>query len=186
MTASEGAALRWQRLGDMLIQRRTALDSRWHNRTAFCEATGLSYRLVYDIEEGRRTNFGGSTKAAIEAAYHLAPGAVDRYIQGGDLYEGATVTRLPFTGPSPMPGLADLPEILRKLPPDIEEWIADVDADIASGRMPRNQFEASVWDNPGFTPDRKRLMLGIARSELAAAARGERRGEGRAGGNRTG
>ena len=76
---------RWGRLGAYLIQRRTQLSPRFHNRGAFCAATSLKYRLVYDIEEARRTNFGSSTLAAIEAAYRLMPGAIGRFLGGGEL-----------------------------------------------------------------------------------------------------
>ena len=75
----------WRRLGALLIQRRTALNPRFHNRGAFCDATGLKYRLVYDVEEARRSNFGASTLAAIEAAYRLTPGAIGRFLAGGEL-----------------------------------------------------------------------------------------------------
>jgi len=80
-----GTADRWQRLGALLIQRRTALDPRWHNRREFADATRMSYRLAYDIEEGRRANFGTSTLAAIEVAYGLVPGAIGRFLAGGEL-----------------------------------------------------------------------------------------------------
>ena len=97
MTSAIGATSQWQRLGALLIQRRTALNPRFHNRGAFCDATGLKYRLVYDIEEARRTNFGGSTLAAIEAAYRLAPGTIGRFLDGGDLEA---------PGPQPQPAAA--------------------------------------------------------------------------------
>jgi len=80
-----GTGDRWERLGALLIQRRTQLSPRFHNRGAFCEAAGLNYRIVYDIEEARRTNFGRSALAAIEAAYRLTPGAIGRFLAGGEL-----------------------------------------------------------------------------------------------------
>jgi len=82
---NSGTGDRWERLGALLIQRRTQLSPRFHNRGAFCEAAGLNYRLVYDIEEARRTNFGRSALAAIEAAYRLTPGAIGRFLAGGKL-----------------------------------------------------------------------------------------------------
>jgi hypothetical protein len=82
--STTASAERWQRLGAQLIQRRTALYPR-HSRGAFSETTGLSYRLVYDIEEARRTNFGTPVIAGIEAAYKLAPGAIGRFLDGAEL-----------------------------------------------------------------------------------------------------
>ncbi len=83
MKSGTSAPGRWEHLGALLIQRRTQLSPRFHNRGAFCEAAGLKYRLIYDVEEARRTNFGSSTIAAIEAAYRLAPGAIGRFLAGG-------------------------------------------------------------------------------------------------------
>ena len=78
----------WERLGRLLIQRRTALDPRYNNRQAFATATGLKYRLVYDIEEARRDNFGDTTLTSIEVAYKLDPGAIRRFLDGGELEPG--------------------------------------------------------------------------------------------------
>ena len=79
----------WERLGRLLIQRRTALDPRYNNRQAFADATGLKYRLVYDIEEHRRDNFGDTTLTSIEVAYKLDPGAIKRFLDGGELDAGS-------------------------------------------------------------------------------------------------
>ena len=109
MTSTANAD-RWKTLGALLIQRRTALDPRYHNRGAFCEATGLKYRLVYDIEEGRRTNFGTSTLAAIEVAYQLRPSAITAFLAGGELTQDsarapASVTVLPSSPREPLVGI---------------------------------------------------------------------------------
>lgn len=99
---STDSADSWQRLGALLKQRRVTLDPRWHNRGAFSEATGLTYRLVYDIEEARRTNFGGSTLSAIEVAYRLTPGAISRFLASGDL-------EAPLSGTEPRAAVTVLP-----------------------------------------------------------------------------
>ena len=98
----------WERLGRLLIQRRTALDPRYNNRQAFADATGLKYRLVYDIEEHRRDNFGDTTLTSIEVAYKLDPGAIKRFLDGGEL----------------MPGVATSPAAI---PPDSSGVYAEVD-----------------------------------------------------------
>ena len=127
MTASTSAD-RWQRLGVLLVQRRTALSPRFHNRGAFCEATGLKYRLVYDIEEARRTNFGPSIIAAIEAAYRLTPGAIARFLAGGEL---ETAEGLPPPEPRrdrPLRALEDADE--EGLRPYVQSALAEVYAAI--------------------------------------------------------
>lgn len=103
---STTSAGRWEQLGPLLMQRRVTLSPQWHNRGAFSKATGVDYRLVYDIEEARRTNFGGATLAAIEAAYRLAPGTIGRFLDGGELemLPSASASSLPRIGP---PGPAD-------------------------------------------------------------------------------
>jgi len=126
MTASTPS--RWQHLGALLIQRRTALSPRYHNRRVFSEATGLQYRLIYDIEEARRTNFGSSTLAAIEAAYQLAQGSITGFLHGGELAapEAAARTRQRST-----PGLtASTAEIARTM----DRYVDVINARIAVAR----------------------------------------------------
>ena len=76
---------RWQLLGTRLKQRRAVLDPRWRNRRAFAEDNGVDYRLVYDIEEARRANFGVPALTALEVSYRLAPGSFRAFVAGGDL-----------------------------------------------------------------------------------------------------
>lgn len=59
----------WARLGELLTRRRVELDPRYQNRTVFSAERGIDYRLAYDIEECRRTNFRTTTLAAVAAAY---------------------------------------------------------------------------------------------------------------------
>jgi hypothetical protein len=83
MPAHPAAA--WQRLGAMLGQRRVELDPRYKNLALFTEDRGINYRLGWDIEAGRRTNYRRLTLRAIEVAYHLQPGAIDAALTGGHL-----------------------------------------------------------------------------------------------------
>ncbi len=108
MTTSTGDTGAWQQLGIMLKQRRATLDPRFRSRKAFAEAAGLDYRLIYDIEEGRRTNFGVTTLTAIELAYRLAPGSITRFLADGAL------------------------ELLGTAPPD-PDTLQPVDADLFEG-----------------------------------------------------
>lgn len=82
MTNSTEHSGSWERLGVLLKQRRTELGFR--SRKAFTDATKLDYRLIYDIEEARRVNFGVTTLTAVEIAYWLRPGSITGFIEHGD------------------------------------------------------------------------------------------------------
>jgi hypothetical protein len=85
----------WKRLGQLLEQRRVELDPRYRNLALFAEDRDLNYRLAWDIETGRRTNYRRPTLRAIEVAYGLEPGSVDTALAGGELKAapGARETR---------------------------------------------------------------------------------------------
>ena len=194
---------RWQRLGALLIQRRTALDPRYHNRTAFSEATGLNYRVVYDVEEARRANFGKSVLAAIEVAYRLEPGAITRFLSGGELEPQAAVPSPPARPPHREMdfGGADsarealrpyIQEILRsayeilgvadRFPaddlPDPSEF-PDGEAAVSSipGELlfPDNLGDASTWDKPRLSLRQKLDVIGQGHRLAAQADERERR-----------
>lgn len=74
----------WARLGRLLRMRRAALDPRYSKRSVFCEATGLNYKLVADIETAQRTNFDPETLARFEVAYRWETGSIEQVLQGGD------------------------------------------------------------------------------------------------------
>jgi hypothetical protein len=97
----------WERLGQMLFQRRTQLDARYSNRSKFATERGVDYRVVYDIEKARRTNFGDAVLGAIERAYELPAGAIRAALKGDDFPEphaAATLsaTTTLTTGPTPV------------------------------------------------------------------------------------
>jgi hypothetical protein len=75
----------WERLGAMLEQRRVELDPRYKNLALFTGERGINYRLAWDIEAGRRTNYRRPTRRAIEVAYGLRPGEIDTVLSGGHL-----------------------------------------------------------------------------------------------------
>jgi hypothetical protein len=68
----------WERLGRLLMQRRGQLGSQFLNRQEFVRTTGLNERLVYDLENARRTSYRPATVAAVESAYRLPPGFIDK------------------------------------------------------------------------------------------------------------
>lgn len=78
-------AAAWKRLGELLIRRRIELDPAYQNRTAFCTERGIDYRLAYDIEEARRTNFRKGTLAGIAAAYGVTLDSLYAALGGGEL-----------------------------------------------------------------------------------------------------
>jgi hypothetical protein len=73
----------WERLGRLLVSRRVQLDPAFRNRQKFIAATGMHERLVSDLEKGRRYSYRPATIDAVEAAYGLTPGSLDRVLQGG-------------------------------------------------------------------------------------------------------
>ncbi len=75
----------WDRLGGLLVSRRVELDVRFRNRRTFAETVDLDYRVLYDIESARRVNFTKSTLRAVEQAYRLKSGSLDRTLGGGPL-----------------------------------------------------------------------------------------------------
>jgi transcriptional regulator with XRE-family HTH domain len=70
----------WQRLGREIASER---GRHWRSRAAFARASGVSERVIDDIENGNRSNYLDATLAAIEAALGWAPGSCLRIVQGG-------------------------------------------------------------------------------------------------------
>lgn len=87
MSTTEAA---WRSLGDLLVTRRVQLDPRWANRRTFAAETHSGkqaswYRIITSIENGDRTNYSRETLAAVEVAYRLMPGSIQRTIDSGAL-----------------------------------------------------------------------------------------------------
>ncbi|MEO3787661.1 hypothetical protein ABGB12_30415 [Actinocorallia sp. B10E7] len=72
---------RWTRLGAALRDRRIR-DLGIDRLTEFSREHGIGYRILTDLEAGRRVNFASRTKAAVERAYDLPEGALDRVLSG--------------------------------------------------------------------------------------------------------
>lgn len=105
------------------MRRRIELDPRYRNRRLFTAERSVEYRIVNDIEKGRRDNFEPQTIAALEAAYDLAPGSIGRAYQGGELQPApplAVVEHLEDRRPAVTPEMdaaieRQLPAVLREV-----------------------------------------------------------------------
>lgn len=72
---------RWERVGTALTARREQIDPSYENRSSFAKASGVDYRVLYDIEKGRRHNFTAKTITQIEQAYRLPDGAIESALE---------------------------------------------------------------------------------------------------------
>jgi len=73
---------RWQRLGEMLLNRRVELGGT--NREAFARERGLRYsRSLFDIENGKRDNYGPAILAQMEQVYRWEAGSIKAVLEGG-------------------------------------------------------------------------------------------------------
>ncbi|MEV0382297.1 hypothetical protein [Nonomuraea sp. NPDC050643] len=113
----------WTRLGELLLGRRVELDVRYRNRRTFAAEVGLDYRVLYDIESARRTNFSDTTKRAIEQAYRLKAGNLDQVLQGGDLDPSEPILNADRSQPP-----ATLPEPERVYEDDAEQHLWETPA----------------------------------------------------------
>jgi hypothetical protein len=112
----------WERLGDYVIARRTALGMR--DRRAFSAATGVTDRTLGKLETGHRVS--ASTLGAVENHLGWAPGSCRRILSGGEpTIVGAGVGQSEFEDPTlqhiaETPGLP--PEVVRGLIALARNW----------------------------------------------------------------
>jgi hypothetical protein len=121
-----------KRLGTMLVQRRAQLDPAFRNRNAFVETVRLDYRVLFDIENAKRDNFGPETLAAIEIGYGWKHGSITAVLDGGDPEPEPVKPHLAIAGAvtgQSDPDLADIPDPPADLPDrfvqtwyDVEPW----------------------------------------------------------------
>jgi hypothetical protein len=84
------------------------LDPRYRNRKLFAqERCPRLYRVLSDIELGKRPSYKPAVLLEIEGAYELEPGSVDRFLAGGDLESSAASASEPATAPPP-----EVPEVI--------------------------------------------------------------------------
>lgn len=101
----------WRRLGRTVASER---GRHWRSRAAFSRASGVSERVIDDIETGVRSNYADATLAAIEAALGWAPGTCERIVQGGKVRREAD------------PMLVRLLDSWRRLSPDARAMLVDI------------------------------------------------------------
>lgn len=105
------AAEDWERLGDYVVARRTALGMR--DRRAFAAATGVTDRTLGKLENGSRVS--ASTLGVVENHLSWAPGSCRRILAGGEPAAGS-VTASPAQYQDPtLQHIAETPG----LPPDV-------------------------------------------------------------------
>jgi hypothetical protein len=124
----------WERLGDYVVARRTALGMR--DRRAFAAATGVTDRTLGKLENGSRVS--ASTLGVVENHLGWAPGSCRRILAGGepaaasargspDQYQDPTLQHIAET-----PGLP--PEVVRGLIALARTWREQRDEDESPGR----------------------------------------------------
>lgn len=133
-TSTGGAPLAWQQLGDALIRRRVSWQPRYRNRRTFCGERGIDYRLVFDIEHAKRTNFGRATILDIARAYAVTPESIDATLAGGALE------------PVPQSAAVKPPGMLPAAVPAPRPHAGDDDDDVA---IVRDEVERCPWGTPG-------------------------------------
>lgn len=186
----------WERLGELLVRRRIELDSRYRNRRTFTSERAVEYRIVNDIELGRRDNYEPATLAGLEVAYELAAGAIERTLAGDGLEPQAGVTiqlppaivrprdrRLPVLEVDDEEALQPFTwSVLRDLaaaaglpygpglalPPGLPEALASMPGELIFDAA----HEIRTWNFGGMTAGQKVRLIAVIR-QMNAAAREE-------------
>jgi transcriptional regulator with XRE-family HTH domain len=133
----------WERLGDYVVARRTALGMR--DRRAFSAATGITDRTLGKLENGKRVS--ASTLGAVENHLGWSPGSCRRILAGGDpSVVSAAESRPEYEDPT-LQHIAETPG----LPPDVVRGL------IALARNWRDQRDqAGEREREGGRPDQQR------------------------------
>ena len=101
----------WERLGDYVVARRTALGMR--DRRAFSAATGITDRTLGKLENGKRVS--ASTLGAVENHLGWTPGSCRRILAGGEpVLVSASASPSRYEDPT-LQHIAETPG----LPPDV-------------------------------------------------------------------
>jgi hypothetical protein len=133
----------WERLGDYVVARRTALGMR--DRRAFSAATGITDRTLGKLENGKRVS--ASTLGAVENHLGWSPGSSRRILSGGEpSVVSAGESRPEYEDPT-LQHIAETPG----LPPDVVRGL------IALARNWRDQRDqGDERDREGGRPDQQR------------------------------
>jgi transcriptional regulator with XRE-family HTH domain len=131
----------WERLGDYVVARRTALGMK--DRRAFSAATGITDRTLGKLENGKRVS--ASTLGAVENHLGWSPGSCRRILAGGEpSVVSGSETRPEFEDPT-LQHIAETPG----LPPDVVRGL------IALARNWRDQRDQAD-DRDGGRQDQQR------------------------------
>lgn len=135
----------WQRLGTLLKRRRPQLDQRYRTRRVFADENHLTDKTVQEIENAYRQTFTQEMLSAIEVAYRLPAGTIERVLNDPDITE----LPAPISNHQREPDRADIPTWvdLRDLP----EW------------------EQHIWRIPGLSVEERQtaiLIIYLQRREL--------------------
>jgi hypothetical protein len=133
----------WERLGDYVVARRSALGMR--DRRAFSAATGITDRTLGKLENGKRVS--ASTLGAVENHLGWSPGSCRRILAGGEpTVVSASESRPEYEDPT-LQHIAETPG----LPPDVVRGL------IALARNWRDQRDQDdERDRDGGRPDQQR------------------------------
>lgn len=101
----------WRRLGEVVAAER---GRHWRSRAAFARVSGVSERVIDDIERGSRANYAPATLASVEAALGWTPGTCLRVVGGGRVRRDVD------------PSLVRLIDSWRRLSPDARAMLVDI------------------------------------------------------------
>ena len=153
----------WTRLGELLMRRRVELDPRYRNRRIFTAERAVEYRIVNDIELGRRQNYEPGTIAALEAAYAVTAGSIGRALEGGNL-EPQSAPGPHLTAVPPLPAGTRYQERGAAMFPDL-------DPDLQPEAVPRyDDYEARIILAAMETAAERGITLDAALAEPPDAA----------------
>lgn len=148
----------WARLGRLLAGRRIQLGARYKNKALFSREREINRRMLWTIESGARDTYTPDTLRAIEAAYMLAPGSLDRVLDGGELE------------PLPSPRAA-APEAAPV------RWDDEPEGDAAWNLFPDDPTKRHVWRTPNLTEDERAALIALVDRKRAEAAPPERQAD---------
>jgi hypothetical protein len=160
MIIGPGDDLAWERLGDELMQRRV-VGLHYRTRSAFCDARQINHRLVFDMEEHKRTNFGRATLLDFARAYKVTADSIEATLHGGHLEPLPSVPARAAPAPEATVS-ADLKARITALKPQIEAeirreqiWVRTKKKREATGAdIFADEFEAQVYDMRGALDER--------------------------------
>ena len=167
MATGPGDDLAWGHLADALIARR--IDLRYRNRRKFCDERELDYRLTYDVETARRSNYGRATLLDIARAYAIIPESIERTLRGGNLEPLPDPPAIPASEPpaedepaQPVPPAvaSAIGTLVASLVPAIEVEVRRAqmrNQDAPGAAIFTNEHEAAIWDLD--LPEPKRIGI---------------------------